>query len=253
MAATASLPAYMLPGVPVHQPSHLDGDAKLATEILPGPPSLLSAQQSAQRRDPRKPSTAYSYLPPSDPGSTYSGIMHGTLIGQELDGPLTKRSRVDRGYVLEFFFPASSLTSFPSPPHLLVLCHPLTDRPSSRAQRASARNQLSNPERIAQSEVTMTPTPPIMAEGDLSFLAGSEQRLSRAASSHEMLDGTTSVATRGKSRRKDKGKAREVEPLVVKVKEEPKAISLHSPEPLSMVCHFFTTGLILRLIGPPGQ
>jgi hypothetical protein len=95
MATTAGLPPYMLPGVPVHQPAHLEGDPTLATEILPGPPSLVSAQQSAQKRDPRKPSTAYSYLPLSDPGSTYSGIMHGTLIGHE--EPRSKRPRNDKG------------------------------------------------------------------------------------------------------------------------------------------------------------
>jgi hypothetical protein len=99
MASTASLPAYLLQGVTIHQPTHLEGDPALATEILPGPPSLVSAQQAAQKRDPRKPSTLYSYLPLSDPGSTYSGLMHGTLIGQDLEGPRNKRSRVDKGYV----------------------------------------------------------------------------------------------------------------------------------------------------------
>lgn len=96
MASAASMPAYMLPGVPVHQPSHLEGDATLATEILPGPPSLVSAQQSAQKRDPRRPTTNFSYLPPSDPGSTYSGLMHGTLVGQELEGARIKRTRVEK-------------------------------------------------------------------------------------------------------------------------------------------------------------
>jgi len=99
MATTASLPPYLLQGVRIHQPPHLEGDPALATEILPGPPSLVSAQQAAQKRDPRKPSTVYSYLPLSDPGSTYSGLMHGTLIGQDLEGPRNKRSRVDKGYV----------------------------------------------------------------------------------------------------------------------------------------------------------
>ena len=99
MATTASFPAYLLQGVTIHQPPHLEGDSALATEILPGPPSLVSAQQAAQKRDPRKPSTVYSYLPLSDPGSTYSGLMHGTLIGQDLEGHRNKRSRVDKGYV----------------------------------------------------------------------------------------------------------------------------------------------------------
>jgi hypothetical protein len=97
MATTASLPAYSLPGVTVYQPPHLEGDAELATEILPGPPSSAAAQQTALKRDPKKPSIAYSYLPPSDPGSTYSGLTHGTLIGQDLEGPHSKRSRIDKG------------------------------------------------------------------------------------------------------------------------------------------------------------
>jgi hypothetical protein len=93
MASTTSIPAYLLSGVPVQQPPHLEGDASLATEILPGPPSLVSAQQSVLKRDPRKPSTAYSYLPSSDPGSTYSGIMHGTLIGHEHEASPSKRPK----------------------------------------------------------------------------------------------------------------------------------------------------------------
>jgi hypothetical protein len=93
MASTASMPPYMLPGVLVHHPSHLEGDPSLATEILPGPPSLVAAQQSVLKRDPRKPSNVFSYLPPSDPGSTYSGIMHGTLIGHEHEGARLKRSK----------------------------------------------------------------------------------------------------------------------------------------------------------------
>lgn len=104
MASTARMPAYMLPGVDIQHPAHLEGDASLATEILPGPPSLVSAQQSAQKRDPRKPSTAYTYLPHSDPGSTYSGLMHGTLIGHEpVEGPRAKRSRLDKACVLRFY------------------------------------------------------------------------------------------------------------------------------------------------------
>lgn len=121
MATTASIPPYMLPGVTVQQPSHLEGDSNLATEILPGPPSIASVQQAAQKRDPRKPSTVFSYLPPSDPGSTYSGIMHGTLIGQEpQDGPRTKRSRVDKGSVFLLLSSVTQLT-LASPCLLLFL------------------------------------------------------------------------------------------------------------------------------------
>jgi hypothetical protein len=93
----ANVPAYLLPGVLVAHPPHLEGDPALATEILPGPPSLVSTQQLAQKRDPKKPNTVISYLPVSDPGSTYSGLMAGTLAGQEVDGPRRKRARVDKG------------------------------------------------------------------------------------------------------------------------------------------------------------
>jgi hypothetical protein len=91
--------AYLLPGVSVVQPPHLEGDPVLATEILPGPPSLISVQQSANRRDPKKPTApVFSYLPTSDPGTTYSGLMAGTLTGnQEIDGSRRKRARIDKG------------------------------------------------------------------------------------------------------------------------------------------------------------
>lgn len=111
MATTASIPAYLLPGVPVHQPPHLEGDASLATEILPGPPSSVTLQQNALKRDPKKPSMAYSYLPTSDPGSTYSGLTHGTLIGQDLEGP-RKRSRVDKGCAIFFTYSTKNPCSF---------------------------------------------------------------------------------------------------------------------------------------------
>jgi hypothetical protein len=77
----------------VHQPAHLEGDSTLATEILPGPPPVASIQQTMVKRDPKKPSVAFSYLPPSDPGSTYSGLIHGTLIGQESESSRMKRNK----------------------------------------------------------------------------------------------------------------------------------------------------------------
>ena len=105
------MPAYLLPSVPVVQPPHLEGDASLATEILPGPPSAATVQQLALKRDPKKPSMAYSYLPPSDPGSTYSGIMHGTLIGLDLEGARSKRAK-DKGYTFTFSIRFSVLLIF---------------------------------------------------------------------------------------------------------------------------------------------
>ncbi|KAJ2916057.1 hypothetical protein MD484_g4390, partial [Candolleomyces efflorescens] len=206
MATTAGLPPYMLPGVPVHQPAHLEGDPTLATEILPGPPSLVSAQQSAQKRDPRKPSTAYSYLPLSDPGSTYSGIMHGTLIGHE--EPRSKRPRNDKGSA------------------------------TGRAQRASARNQTAMTLAVDHTSSMETPSgsgahPIILdAEPSGSATGDEEPTLSRSNSSLNLQDPTSqnSVPKGGK---KDKGKGREVAtpPTAMRVKEEPKAVPLATPEP----------------------
>lgn len=70
-----------------------------ATEILPGPPSLLSLQQTVAKRDPKKPIPAFSYLPASDPGSSYSANMAGTstLGALDIDGPRRKRARIDKG------------------------------------------------------------------------------------------------------------------------------------------------------------
>lgn len=100
MTTLVNAPTYTLPGVPVVHPPHLEtGDASLATEVLPGPPPLVSVQQSAAKRDPKKPTVLFSYLPATDPGSTYSGNMAGTstLGALDVDGPRRKRARVDKG------------------------------------------------------------------------------------------------------------------------------------------------------------
>lgn len=82
------------------QPPHLEGDPSLATEILPGPPSLLSIQQSGlPRKENKKSATSYSYLPVSDPGTTYGGHMvnpMATSSTSEVDGPRRKRARLDK-------------------------------------------------------------------------------------------------------------------------------------------------------------
>jgi hypothetical protein len=102
-SVSASLPVYMLPGIPVTQPAHLEGDPSLATEILPGPPSVTSVQQALQKKDPRKPASILSYLPTSDPGTTYTGYAHATPVMHvnppEPDGPRRKRARIDKGSV----------------------------------------------------------------------------------------------------------------------------------------------------------
>jgi len=251
MATTASLPAYLLPGVVVHQPPHLEGDASLATEILPGPPTPAALQQSALKRDPRKPSMAYSYLPPSDPGSTYSGLTHGTLIGQDLEGPRSKRPRIDKGCA--FFSPScyatvlmlsfapyvSSLFPYFRTPYFISV------RATGRAQRASARNQGSNTAAPALDSSSHTASGPNSASQPIHIDSDSptavmdkEPSLSRSTSIN-LLESQTSN-NNGKPKRKDKGKAKEVDSPPLRVKEEPKAFSLLTPEPPSnLVSNYF--------------
>ncbi|KAJ8586978.1 hypothetical protein M405DRAFT_843497 [Rhizopogon salebrosus TDB-379] len=102
MISMADVPVYMSPGVPVVQPPHLEGlsDPSLSTEILPGPPSLLSVQQAAHKRNPKKPGAFVSYLPASDPGSTYSGLMGSAFSGSDAEGQRRKCARVDKGYFI---------------------------------------------------------------------------------------------------------------------------------------------------------
>lgn len=95
----------MLPGAPVLQPprSALEtGDASLATEVLPAPPTLSSVLQASGKRDPRKPVPTMTYLPQHDPGTTYAGVLTGPIVGSlesipEVDGPRRKRVRLDKG------------------------------------------------------------------------------------------------------------------------------------------------------------
>ena len=99
MTSVETVPSFLQAAVPILQPSHLEGDPTLATEVLPGPPSLLSVQQSAVRKDTKKPSFALSYLPTSDPGSTYSvlGLAHTpTVVSMGVNGPRRKRPRTSK-------------------------------------------------------------------------------------------------------------------------------------------------------------
>ena len=104
MASVEGVPACLLATVPVVQPPHLEGDPTLATEILPGPPSLQSIQQGVARKDHKKSGPAFSYLPVSDPGTTYGGHMVSPLAPapNEVDGPRRKRARLDKKCVSLF-------------------------------------------------------------------------------------------------------------------------------------------------------
>ncbi|TFY55597.1 hypothetical protein EVG20_g9263 [Dentipellis fragilis] len=204
MASVASVPAYMLPGAQVvQQPrSNLDtGDPSLATEILPGPPSLFSVQQAAVKRDPRKPTPLLTYLPQHDPGTTYSGISTGPLVGSleanpEVDGPRRKRARVDKG-------PASQ-----------------------RNQRASARN-LNGLGMLGDNGVAHDAA--LLAAGHsdpaLTVQESDDADGSRSNSVSNLDDpGASSVTSR--PHRKDKGKGKGREKATVRVKEEPPQVAL---------------------------
>ncbi|KAF5391799.1 hypothetical protein D9757_001651 [Collybiopsis confluens] len=203
VSMTSIMPAYLLPGVPVYQPSHLEGDSSLATEILPGPPPLASVAQNPllTKRDPRKDSGVYSYLPASDPGTTYSGVMHGTWNGQESRS--NKRAKMDKGAA------------------------------SGRAQRASARNQNGsmNAMDLVSSEGASgsQPAPSLGSDAEIIIMDDDPMSLLMPDSSQNIVD-QSSHGTNTRAKRKDKGKGREVENFV-RIKEEPQTVNLRSPEP----------------------
>jgi hypothetical protein len=105
-APLSTQPAYMLaPVTAVHPPDLETDDPSLATEVLPAPPPLASI--IGQRRDShlRRPTQVFSYLPASDPGTTYSGLMGGLglVLVPEEESRLRKRARTEKTYVLLFF------------------------------------------------------------------------------------------------------------------------------------------------------
>jgi hypothetical protein len=106
---------------------------------------------------------------------------------------------------------------------------------AGRAQRASARNQngtMSAPYPAVHNEIESTSfVQPISVDSDaFTMVVEEEQSLSRSNSSLNMHEGSSASAS-GRPRRKDKGKGKETETTIVRVKEEPKTITLHSPEP----------------------
>ena len=111
-------------------------------------------------------------------------------------------------------------------------------RASGRAQRASARQQVSNLAPVPDTTTTLAPTvlsaaqPP---EGDseaTAMMVDEDLTLSRSASSVNLqLQDPPPLPAATKTKRKDKGKGKEVENFPLRVKEEPKALSLQTPEP----------------------
>jgi hypothetical protein len=127
-------------------------------------------------------------------------------------------------------------------------------RASGRAQRASARQQGSNAAPAPDPATTLAPTvlpaaqPPGADSDNTAMLVDEDLALSRSASSVnlQLPDPQPPAAT--KTKWKDKGKGKEVENPPPRVKEEPRALSLQTPEPtnnlvswLSVSCNFFHT------------
>jgi len=105
---------------------------------------------------------------------------------------------------------------------------------SGRAQRASARNQ--NGQTVAvplestssgEAPAQLHPIPSPMETDSLPGIQEDEPSLSRSNSSNDFQ----ASVSHGRPRRKDKGKAKEVDPVSIRVKEEPKSVVLPSPDP----------------------
>ncbi|KAI0822645.1 hypothetical protein BC628DRAFT_1326876 [Trametes gibbosa] len=213
MASVESLPAYLHAGVSISQPPHLEGDSSLATEILPGPPPLESVQQvGVPRKDHKKTTIAYSYLPASDPGTTYSSHIASILpaASTDMDGTRRKRARLDKG----------------------------SER--NRSQRVSARNlsvagPLSDP--ITAPDIPASSSQLLPDYDPLSLpLDSDDPMVSRATTAHaedsppESAPFVAPPAKRGRGRPiKENGKGKERErDVMVHVKEEPTLASLGS-------------------------
>ncbi|GJE97073.1 hypothetical protein PsYK624_132830 [Phanerochaete sordida] len=207
MASVEGIPACLHAAATVTHPPHLEGDPALATEILPGPPPLSTVQQPGQlKKDHKKTPFVPSYLPTSDPGTTYGiGAVSTMATPTEVDGPRRKRARLDKG---------SS---------------------SSRAQRASARSMAATASTSASALETNGPADAVAS----STTVISEPELMQVDSDDAMLSRSNSVqpgdedgppTRRGSLRRDIKGKGKE-RAGQVRVKEEPETVSLSAYEP----------------------
>ncbi|EEB86652.1 hypothetical protein MPER_16319, partial [Moniliophthora perniciosa FA553] len=105
---------------------------------------------------------------------------------------------------------------------------------TGRAQRASARSQnatsSSVPDPALNDGASGSQPPPTSADTDIQPITELPPPLSRSNSIQSITMDPKPGSSR--PRRKDKGKAKEIEP-VVRIKEEPKPVSLLTPEPTS--------------------
>jgi hypothetical protein len=81
---------------------------------------------------------------------------------------------------------------------------------------------------------------PVLIDGESYTMVVDDELLASRSNSFVNTQEETSANLAGRSRRKEKGKAKEkTEPSDVRVKEEPRSISLHSPEPSNSVVRQF--------------
>lgn len=210
-SSTAS--ACLFEPIAVSQPPELEtDDPTLATVVLPAPPPLNSQRRD---RDYKRPQNIFSYLPASDPGTTYSGLMGGlglTLIPPEDDlhegGRLRKRQRTDRS------FASRSI-------------HPSILPPSSQPQsHPTASTSTLNSKSTSTSLFTKLPS-----ELPLGPAAAAIQASQRMNSASALLDHSNTppvppndtIPKPSKSR--DKGKEKE-KPSLNLIKDEPQPSSL---------------------------
>jgi hypothetical protein len=118
---------------------------------------------------------------------------------------------------------------------------------TGRAQRASARSLN------AVNWVILASDPPVLNEASSSqqmldsdsFVLpadSDEPSATRSNSGFNLQEGSSSgTGGRPKGLQRDKGKGKEVEPPPVRIKEEPKTVSLYSPEPALSVVSFTCT------------
>ncbi|KAI0085417.1 hypothetical protein BDY19DRAFT_996765 [Irpex rosettiformis] len=202
MTSVEAVPACLLTAPsPVVQPPHLEGDPSLATEILPGPPSLATIKQiGLPKKDHKKSVVIPSYLPASDPGTTYGANTVSTMAtSTEVDGPRRKRARLDKSAA------------------------------SSRAQRISARNMASivaTPSPAAPADAVASSSNLLSEPDQLAMqVDSSDAELSRSNSLVPMAEDMESASSYVRNTaRRDKGKGKE-SAAGLRVKEEPTGTS----------------------------
>jgi hypothetical protein len=102
-----------------------------------------------------------------------------------------------------------------------------------------------------EGDASILPPVPVDVES-YTMVVDDEPSISRSNSFVNMQEAISAHST-GRSRRKEKGKAKETEPSGVRVKEEPKSISLHSPEPSINVVRQVSMRFALPLKQQVGQ